>query len=107
MNKHKLIVTIVKKGKATKILQSAKKVGVQTGTVLLGKGTAKKNIYESILGMEVEPEKEIILIAIDESLVEDVLNNITKTGNLNKPGEGIAFVLDLNSCIGISKLLSI
>lgn len=105
INDYKLIVVIVKKGKATKILSAARKAGAGSGTILMGKGTAKKNIYEKILGMEIEPEREIVLIAIVQELVENILDHVVRAGRLNKPGEGIAFILSLKQCIGITKLL--
>jgi nitrogen regulatory protein PII len=105
INNYKLIVVIVRKGKATRILSAARKAGAQSGTILMGKGTAKKNLYEKILGMEIEPEREIVLIAVEDTLTEEILKNVTKAGKLDKSGEGIAFVLNLKGCIGFSRLL--
>ncbi len=101
----KLIVAIVKKGFATDLVKVAKKEGAEGSTIFYGKGTAERKIYESILGVEYEPEKEIIFIGVREEIVIDVLKAIAKKAKLNKPGSGIAFVLDAKKCIGIARLL--
>lgn len=101
----KLIVVIVKKGFAVDLIKAAKKKGAEGSTIFYGKGTAEKNIYESILGIEYEPEKEIILLGVNKDVVDDVLEVIVKKAKLKKPGTGIAFVLDTSKCIGIARLL--
>ncbi|MDD2282746.1 MAG: P-II family nitrogen regulator [Eubacteriales bacterium] len=104
---HKLIVAIVKKGYATKIVAAAKKAGAHGGTIIFGRGSAEKNLYESIFGIAYQPEKEIIFIAVGADKLDNVLQAITKEGNLDKPGRGIGFVLDLAKIIGVVHLSSI
>lgn len=103
---HKLIVAIVKKGFATKIVAAAKKAGAQGGTIIFGRGSAEKSLYESIFGIAYEPEKEIIFIAAGENELDSVLQAITKEGNLDRPGRGIGFVLDLAKIVGAVHLSS-
>lgn len=103
----KLIIVIVQKGSASKIVQAAKKVGTSGGTILFARGTAEKRIYESLLGIDFEPEKEVILIITPDSLQEEVLAAITKESQLDKPGKGIGFVLDLSKVRGVARLLEV
>ncbi len=107
LDKYKLIIIIVKKGLASKIITKLKKVGIEGSSVMYGKGTAEKKIYEQILGFKYEPEKEIILIAIEEFNVDKVLDFMIKEEKINKPGYGIAIVLNLSKCVGIARLLNI
>ncbi len=102
---YKLITVIVKKGLATRIVTAAKEAGAGGGTILLGKGAAEEHIYETILGIKYEPEKEIVFIAVEDIYVESVLNIVTREGELNKSDTGIGFVVDLKKCIGIAHLL--
>ncbi|NLL44170.1 MAG: P-II family nitrogen regulator [Mollicutes bacterium] len=106
LNNYKLIITIVKKGRATNLIAKLKKIGLEGNTIMFGKGAAEKRIYEQILGIKYEPEKEIILMVVEDSKVNKIVNKITELEQLNKPGHGIALVLDLKKCIGISKLLN-
>lgn len=105
LDNYKLILVIIKKGHASNLLMKLRKVGVEGSTVMFGKGTASKTIYEQILGIEYQPEKEVIFIALDRNLVDKVLETILKKEHLDKPGNGIALVLDLNKCVGIARLL--
>ena len=60
MSKASLIVTIVRKGWGNTVLEASVKAGAQGGTVLFGRG-AGINEQEKILGIPIEPEKEILL----------------------------------------------
>lgn len=99
-NYHDLIVVIVKKGLSEKVLDSAKKAGAEGGTIIFGRGTG---IHEKakLLGIPIEPEKEIIIIVIDKRKTKKVLDSIVSSVNLNKPGVGITFVIELSKVLGI------
>lgn len=104
--KHDLIVTIVKKGFAECIVQASKKAGSEGATIIFGRGTG---IHEQkkLLGIPIEPEKEIILTIITAGKTERVLEAIIKAGKLEHPGTGIAFVLELKQVVGIVHLLKL
>ncbi|MBM3284596.1 MAG: P-II family nitrogen regulator [Candidatus Aminicenantes bacterium] len=99
-----LIVTIVNMGSSEKIIKASKEAGAEGGTIILGRGTG---IHEkkTLLGIPIEPEKEIVLTAVPRSRTERVLAAIVKGGELDKPGTGIAFVLELKEIEGICHLL--
>ncbi|NLO90070.1 MAG: P-II family nitrogen regulator [Clostridia bacterium] len=85
---------------ARKIVDATKKAGAEGGTTCLGKGTGTHEIAE-IFGIPFEPEKEIVLTLISEDKLEDVLNAVVSTGKLDKPGKGIAFVVNVKKVTGI------
>lgn len=99
-NAHDLIVIIVKKGLSEKVLDSAKKAGAEGGTIIYGRGTG---IHEKakLFGIPIEPEKEIIFIVIEKRKTKKVLDFIVSSTDLNKPGIGIAFVIELSKVLGI------
>jgi nitrogen regulatory protein PII len=101
---HKLIVAIVKKGWAERVILAAQAAGARGGTVICGRGTG---IHESkkLLGIMIEPEKEIILILIHKDKVKRVLKAVVEAGNMEKPGTGVGFVLDVEKVVGIVHLL--
>lgn len=102
---HKLIVTIVKKGYATKIVQATKKAGAEGGTILLGRGTAEKCGYLKFLQIDDCDLKEVIFTLVDESKVDIILETITNVGKLYKPGTGIAFVINTKCITGICHMM--
>lgn len=102
---YKLIIAIVKKGMASKVVNETKKVGAEGGAIIFGNGTAKKSIYLDLLGINFDPEKEIILIIANESVVDNVIKTVQRVPNLDKPGNGICFVLNVKGITGITHLL--
>lgn len=103
--KQKLIVTIVKKGTAKNIVKASKVAGAQGATIIMGTGTG---VHEAkiLFFLDVDPEKEIVLTLIQEKFLDQVLDAIVSAGKLDKPGTGIAFVIDVKKTAGIVHLLS-
>ncbi|WEG18448.1 PII family protein [Alkalihalophilus pseudofirmus] len=99
-----LIVTIVKKGDAGKVIDSSLEAGAEGGTVLGGRGSG---IHEkaSFLNIPIEPEKEVVLTLIHRKKTKEVLHAIELGVGLNQSGKGIAFVLDVDRVVGINHVI--
>jgi len=98
--KYNLIAVIVNKGCATDVINASKKAGAAGGTIINGRGSGIHDTAK-IFGIPIEPEKEIILILLDNNICERVIESVTNEVKLNEPGKGIAFVLDVETVIGI------
>ncbi len=99
-----LIVTIVKKGCCECIIEETKKAGAEGATIIPARGTG---IHEQkkLLGIPIEPEKEIIFTIVPEAITDQVLAAIIRAGKLEQPGTGVAFVIDLKKVVGVVHLL--
>ncbi|NLA05907.1 MAG: P-II family nitrogen regulator [Firmicutes bacterium] len=99
-----LIVTIIKKGYSEEIIAASKKAGAEGATIMFGRGTS---IHEQkkILGIPIEPEKEIVFTVVPQVISEKVLSAIVKAGKLERPATGIAFILELKKVAGVAHLL--
>ncbi|MCA1945765.1 MAG: P-II family nitrogen regulator [Desulfovibrio sp.] len=97
------IVTIVDTGRSDVIVKASKKAGAHGGTVVFGRGTGVREL-KSILGISIEPEKELIITLVPEDISRTVLQAIVDAGNLEKPGAGIAFILPVKGVAGICHL---
>jgi len=86
----------------SKIVTAAKLAGARGGTIIHGRGTAHQSIYETILGIAYEPEKDLILVGVEEDKLDNVLALITEKAQLNKPGKGVGFVLNLSRLRGVA-----
>jgi nitrogen regulatory protein PII len=104
MIKVSLIITIVKKGWGGKVLEASMKAGAHGGTILIGRGIG---IHEKqkILGIQIEPEKEIVLTADYSDDSQTILKEICQMCDLEKPGAGIAFVVPVEQIAGVAHLL--
>jgi nitrogen regulatory protein PII len=100
-----LIITIVNKGDSDKVVDASKKAGAEGGTIINGRGTG---IHEQakLFNILIEPEKEVVLTLITRDRTEVVLEAINKGAELNTPGKGIAFVLEVEKTVGINHLLN-
>lgn len=99
-----LIVSIVRKGWGSSVLQASVKVGARGGTVLFGRG-AGINEQEKIFGMSIEPEKEIVLTIVRGDQVDTVLDEIVRAAELNTTGRGIALVLPVDRVVGVANFM--
>ncbi|UNC92300.1 P-II family nitrogen regulator [Candidatus Contubernalis alkaliaceticus] len=102
--KFDLIITIVNKGRSQLVVEASKKAGAEGGTILGGRGTG---IHEKakLFGITIEPEKEIILTLVPREMTDKVLDTVIQEAELNKPGKGITFVLEVKRVAGITHLL--
>ncbi|WP_026688959.1 P-II family nitrogen regulator [Alteribacter aurantiacus] len=98
--RYKLIITIVKKKQANKVMAAAKRGGAEGGTILLGSGLGIHE-KESFFGIDMLYEKEIVFTLIPEDRLQNILDHIQNEAKLNKKGTGIGFVVDVLAVKGI------
>jgi nitrogen regulatory protein PII len=104
MTNPSLIVTIVRKGWGSTVLEASVKAGARGGTVLSGRG-AGINEQEKIFGMSIEPEKEIVLTVTYPDRVDTILEEIVRAAELNDTGRGIAFVVPVDKVVGVAHFM--
>jgi nitrogen regulatory protein PII len=100
-----LIVTIVNKGYEDVVVDASKKAGAEGGTIISGRGTGIHE-HAKLFNIPIEPEKNIVLTLIDRKKTEAVLEKIMEEAELNKPGRGIAFVMEVERAVGINHALN-
>ena len=101
-NEFEVILCIVNAGFADSVMAAARECGAKAGSVINARGTAKEEA-EKTFGIVIEPEKEIVIILVENKIKEPILHAIYKQAGLNTPGQGIAFSLPVDDVIGISK----
>lgn len=94
------IFTIVDKGKAEAVIDAASKAGSRGGTIINARGSG---IHETskLFSMDIEPEKEIVLILSENKLTESIVASIRDELEIDKPGYGIIFIQDVNKTYGL------
>lgn len=100
MDNHKSIIVIVDKGRGAKVVDTALEAGASGATIINARGSG---IHETtkLFSSDIEPEKEIVLMIIDEKIKEAVVKNIEEKMELGKPGKGILFTQDICETYGI------
>ncbi len=104
MQNPRLIVSIVRKGWGDTVLESSMKAGAHGGTVLFGRGIGR-NEQQRVFGIQIEPEKEVVLTVVPADEVKVVLDAITAAAQLSAPGHGLAFVVPVEQLVGVVHLV--
>lgn len=89
-NPHDLITVILNSGYADDAMAAARKAGAGGGTVIKARGTAKEG-DASFFGVQIVPEKEMLLIVVEHDKKDSVMSEIQKLECLSQPGSGIVF----------------
>ena len=89
-NEYQMINIIVNKGYAEEAMAAARKAGAGGGTVIGARGTAKEGDAK-FFGMEIVPEKEMLMILVPTEKKDDIINAIKKLECFSKAGSGIVF----------------
>lgn len=99
-NDYEAIFTIVDRGNAEDVIEAASAAGAQGGTIVNGRGSG---VHENsqFFGMTIEPEKEIVIILIEKSKTNDVVTAIREKVDIDEPGKGIVFTIDVNKTSGL------
>lgn len=100
---YEMIVTIVESGQSAEVIDLAKKAGARGATTLLGRGSGIHDTGK-FFGLDIEPEKEIILVLVPHALTNKILKEIGDGIHIEKPGNGICFVIDIAKIIGITHM---
>jgi len=98
--KYEAIVTIVDKGLSDDVVEAAQSAGSTGGTVIHGRG-AGSNDTAKLFNIEIEPEKDIVLILSESEKTEAIVNSIKDKLNIDEPGKGVIFVVDVNRTLGL------
>ena len=97
---YQLIITIVNRGSAEDVISAANEAGSKGGTIINARGAG---VHETtkLFNMDIEPEKEMVMILSKEEVTEAIVLSIHEKLELDKPGNGIVFVQDVNKTYGI------
>lgn len=97
---YQAIAVIVDKGNAEWVIEAAEKAGSKGGTIINARGSG---IHETsrIFGVEIEPEKEIVLILTKNNQTKVLVEAICEALKLEEKGRGILFVQPVCQAVGL------
>jgi nitrogen regulatory protein PII len=99
----KLIVAFVEDSVTQAVLGAARDAGATGSTVISqarGEGVEKSKTF---FGLTLETQRDVLLMMVEEHMSRHILETIAAVGNFDeKPGNGIAFQVDVEDAVGIS-----
>lgn len=100
MNKYELIYAIVNKGFGEDVVDAAQKAGSSGATIINARGSS---VHETskIFSIEIEPEKEIVLMIVQSDMKDQICQAIIKETKITEPGKGVLFTQSINDVYGL------
>jgi len=100
-NDHEVIFAIVNSGYADDVMDIAREQGVRGGTILNARGVVKEEAA-AFFGITLHQDKEILMMVVEKSIRDNVLNAIYKQMGMAKKARGIAFSLPVSDVAGLA-----
>lgn len=99
---YEVIYTIVERGFGEEVVDAATSAGARGATIINARGS---DIHENTMffSMNIEPEKEVVMIIIEKEKSDKVINVIKDTMHIDEPGKGIIFAMNINKVSGLFK----
>jgi len=100
-NDHEVIFAIVNSGYAEDVMDIAREQGVRGGTILNARGVVREEAA-AFFGITLHQDKEILMMVVEKSIRDNVLNAIYKQMGMAKKAKGIAFSLPVSDVAGLA-----
>ena len=101
-NNHEVIFAIVNSGFAEEAMDVARACGARGGTIINARGVAREDAA-AFFGITIHAEKEILMMVVDKSIRDVILNALYKEMGMGKKAQGIAFSLPVSDVAGLIK----
>ena len=102
--KHALIITIVNHGYSDDVMDAARTAGARGGTVVHARGAGTEEASK-FFGITIQPEKEMVLIMVDQEHKVPIMQAISHQTGLNSEGRGIVLSLPVSDVMGIARMM--
>ncbi len=97
---YEAIFVIVDRGNAETVVGAAEAAGAKGGTIMNARGSGIHE-YSKLFAMDIEPEKEVVMLILETAKTETVVNAIQDATEMSKPGNGIIFTIGVNRTYGL------
>lgn len=99
-----LIIAIVNNGFADDVMDAARPVGAQGGTVVHARGAGIKEA-EKFFGITIQPEKEMVFILARTDQKKAIMEAICREAGITTEGHGIVFSLPAEEVMGVARMM--
>lgn len=95
-----VVFAVVDSGYADDVMSVAKAHGVRGGTILNARGVVNADAA-AFFGITLHADKEVLMMVVEKSLRDEVLNSLYKELGMDKKAKGIAFSLPVSDVAGL------
>jgi len=103
----KLIIALVEDDITDSIMDTAREAGATGATVLNQARGEGIKVARTFLGLALDTQRDMLLFLVEEHLSRNILESIARIGKFEEnPGSGIAFQIDVEDAVGVSRQVS-
>ena len=95
------LYVIVDRHQGQKAIHIAQEHGARGATVIHGRGSGEEVKSKLFLNMNIEPEKDLVIMLIKKDLVDTIQKEIYEQMDLRSQGKGIIYSLPVNHVAGL------
>lgn len=103
----KLIITFVEDRKTDDVMDAAREAGATGATVInnaRGEGLEESKTF---FGLSLETQRDVLLFLVEEHMSRTIIEKIAEVAEFEEnPGSGIAFQLDVEDAVGVTKQIA-
>jgi nitrogen regulatory protein PII len=103
----KLIITFVEDRKTDDVMEAAREAGATGATVInnaRGEGLEESKTF---FGLSLETQRDVLLFLVEEHMSRTIIEKIAEVAEFEEnPGSGIAFQLDVEDAMGVTKQIA-
>ena len=94
-----MVMSIVKRGFETEVLEAAKAAGHFGAFIMQAKGVSK--IQRKFLGFSIDPENTVVMMLVKKELVVPVMKSIYSSVDFTSEARGMVFALPVSEVVGM------
>ena len=98
---HEVIFAIVNAGFAEEAMEVARANGARGGTIMNARGVAREK-EAAFFGITLHADKEILMLVVEKSIRDNILNALYKEMGMDKKAQGITFSLPVSEVAGLA-----
>lgn len=98
---YKMVLSVVKRGFETDVLEAGKAVGHFGAIIMQAKGVSR--LQKKFLGFSISPENSVVMMIVKKELVVPVMKSIYSVADFTSEANGMAFALPVSMVAGMNK----
>jgi nitrogen regulatory protein PII len=103
----KLIIALVEDSRTDAVLDAARNAGATGSTILNQVRGEGIQATKTFFGLNLDTQRDMLMFLVEEHMSRQILESISAIGKFDDgPGTGIAFQLDVEDAVGVTRQIS-
>ncbi|BAZ93353.1 nitrogen regulatory protein P-II [Thiohalobacter sp. COW1] len=100
----KLLIALIEDDRTDAVMDAAREAGATGATIISNARGEGLKEARTFFGLSLETQRDVLLFLVEEHLSRPILEKIAEVGEFeSKPGQGIAFQVDVEDAVGVTQ----